>query len=159
MNIHQKYRSEKLDDIFCYFMKTILRLEKTGIGSLPVEFEGEEPVKGFLMLSMRLLTEAEPPETTRLILQSEYDYIVQSLHPDCGKILELQLIKNLSEHMRFDENDYEYLLQTENLWQDKANAYACRTFYGNLPPKVQKRGGYDKILSHMPEEMLDLDNY
>ena len=67
MNIHQKYRSEKLDDIFCYFMKTILRLEKTGIGSLPVEFEGEEPVKGFLMLSMRLLTEAEPPETTRLI--------------------------------------------------------------------------------------------
>lgn len=159
VGVRQNYGCEDLDQIFCYFMRTVLRLQKNGVEELPVEFEGEEPVKGFLQLCTKLLIEGEPPETTELILQSEYDYVLCKYNMSLKQIMEILLIKNLSWHIHFDDNYFDYLLSTSNLWQDRANEYACRTLYANLPLEIQKREGYDKILSLLPNEMLEPDNY
>lgn len=159
MSVRQKYGCEELDSIFCYFMRTVLRLQKSGVEDLPVEFEGEEPVRGFLKLCVEMLIGGEPPETTELILQSEYDYVLCKYKPGMKQIMEMRLIKNLSWHIHFDDNYFDYLISTSNLWQDKANEYACRTFYANLPLEIQKREGYDKTLRLLPDEMLELDNY
>lgn len=160
MSMRNQYGSELLDDIFIYFMRTALRLQKSGVEHLPVTFDGPEPVRQYLALAMDLLTGGEPPAVTGLILQTQYDRMLASPTQDMRLIPALRLIKELSEHIHFDACPFTYLLETANLWQEKANEFACRTFYVNLPPQLQKSGGYDAILAPLAARgMLEPDNY
>lgn len=158
MNLRETYGSEELDGIFMYFMRTALRLQKTGVEDLPIPFEGREPVKNFLELAVKLLIEGATPSDTDLILQTEYNFLL-STHPDKSILLALHLIKTLSEHMHYDRNCFDYLLTTSNLWQDRANQYAYQTFFPNLAEDVQKRIGYDQVRAHLPEEMIKPEDY
>lgn len=157
MDMRQRYGNPELDQIFCYFMRTALRIQKSGVEELPIAFDAEEPVKRYMRLAMELLIDGQCPEISNLILQSEYDDILKSFDLSLSQIMQLQLIKDISQHIHYDKDCFAYLLSTSGLWQDKANEYATKTFYGNLPS--EKYYQEKEILKYIPEEMLELDNF
>lgn len=65
-----------------------------------------------------------------MILQTEYDDILKSFDLRLSQIMQLQLIKEISQHIHYDKDCFAYLLSTSGLWQDKANEYATKPFMG-----------------------------
>lgn len=159
-NVRKDYGSENLDRIFRYFMRTVLRMEKRGLLALPVENDLQgEPLRSYLDLAMTLFVDAQPQQVVRPILESQYDFIVTNSGLPAGKAMEMWLIRELSLHIHFDPDPYDFLLRTSNLWGDLAEQFACLTFYPNLPADVQRLYGLDQAVEHIPAEMLRLEDY
>ncbi|MCM1542911.1 MAG: hypothetical protein NC121_16855 [Blautia sp.] len=153
------YDNDILDEVLCCFMKTILNLQETGIENLPVENRLPEPARSYMDLAIRILMDGQPPETSQLILQSEYDVLLNREKPDLETVISLQMIKELSCHIHFDQDYYEYLLSTVNLWGNRVFEYASLTFYPNLPVEIRRKYGIDDLIRHIPREMLRLEDY
>lgn len=153
------YDTETLDGVLCYFMRTILHLQESGIENLPVENDLPEPVRSYLDLAMDLLINGQPYEISQLILESEYDVLLHHGKADIETVMCLRMIKELSCHIRFDKDYYGYLLSTWNLWGNRALGYAAWTFYPNLPAPVREKYGIDEMIKDIPREMLRLDDF
>ena len=146
-SIKKKYGSQTLDKIICYFMRTILHLQNTGIEDLPLRNELEEPIKSFLDVAVDL------------ILDSEYDVLLSEKQINMEIVLCLQFIKELSWHIHFDKDYYGYLLSTDNLWGNDVFEYASRTFYPNLPEEIKDKYRISDLIKYIPPEMFRLEDY
>lgn len=158
-SIRSKYSNDTLDAVLCYFMRTILHIQETGIEKLPLENDLPEPVRSYMDIAIELLIDGQPPEPSRIILESEYDVLLNREKPDIETVMCLQMIKELSCHIHFDEDYYGYLFSTVNLWGNRVFEYASVTFYPNLPADIRKKYGIDDLIKHMPREMFRLDDY
>lgn len=159
-NVRTEFGGEALDQIFRYFMRTVLRMEKKGPLALPVENDLQvEPVRSYLDLAVRMITDAQPQEVARPILESQYDFILghSQLSPEIA--LQMWLVRELSLHIHYDRDPYEFLFHTGNLWGNLAEEFACRTFYPNMPAEWQKKYGVDQVLRNIPEGFLRLEDY
>ncbi|MDE7043889.1 MAG: hypothetical protein K2O97_02540, partial [Acetatifactor sp.] len=90
------YDSETLDAVLCYFMRTIQHLQESGVEKLPLENDLPEPVRSYMDIAIGLLTDGQPPETSRLILESEYDVLLNRTEADIDTVMCLQVIRELS---------------------------------------------------------------
>ncbi len=154
------YDSDILDQVLCCFMRTILRLQESGVEKLPVENHLPEPLKSYMKAAMGLFTGGEPPEITRIILEAEYDVLLHNLPGvDIETVMGLQMIKELSFHIRFDDDYYRYLLDTCNLWGNTALEYACLTFYPKLPDEIREKYGVNDLIRFVPREKMRLEDY
>lgn len=157
--IKQRYSSEVLDEIVCYFMKTILRLQNSGIEKLPIENQFEQPIKKYLQLAVELIIDGQPIEISDLILDTEYDVILASGNIDTNTLLVLRTIKELSKHIHYDNDYYGYIISTDNLWGNKVFEYAAKTFYPNVPDEFKEKYGINELTKNIPQEMFQLENY
>lgn len=151
--------NEELDNIICYFMRTILHLQNTGIENLPIAGDFAEPIKSFISLAIDMITDGQPPEIARLILEAEYDVILSSGQVNRETALNLHVIKELSYHIHYDENYYDYLLSLSNLWGNTACRYASLTFYPNLPDEVKEKHQIYNLIKYIPQEMFKPNDY
>lgn len=158
-SIRNRYSSQILDEILCYFMKTILQLQNNGIVNLPLRNSFTEPIRYYIELAIELIMDAQPVEISELILEAEYDVILERGGVDAKTVLSLQMIKELSKHIHYDEDYYEYILSTSNLWGNKVSEYASRTFYPNLPDEVKEKYGINDLIKYVPQEMFRLGDY
>ncbi len=158
-SIKNRYGNETSDRIFRYFMRVILHLQNSGIEKLPLENDFEEPLKSFLDIAVDLLIDGQPPQIADLILNAEYDAIVSGSRVCVKTAMGLRLIKELSWHIHYDRDYYEYLLSTENLWGNEVFEYASRTFYPNLPEEVKEKYKIYDLIKYMPKEAFRLDDY
>lgn len=159
-NIRTEFGSENLDKIFRYFMRTILHIEKTGILALPVENDlAGEAQRSYLDLALRMITDAQPEEVARPILESQYNFILNntSLPPEAA--MEMWFIRELSLHIHYDKDPSEFLLRSGNLWGRLAEEFACRTFYPNFDEEWQKMHYVDDVMAHIPKELLRPEDY
>lgn len=159
MSVRSRYSNDTLDEVFCYFMRTILHFQETGIEKLPLENHLPEPLGSYMDIAMELMIDGQPPEPSRIILESEYDVLLHHGKPDIETVMCLQLIKELSCHIHFDEDSYGYLLSTCNLWGNRTMEYAAVTFYPNLPGEIRQKYHIDDLIKYMPREMFRLDDY
>ena len=157
--IKNRYHSKSFDELICYFMRTILHLQNTGIEKLPLNNNFEEPIKSFLELSIELIIDGQPPEISALILDAEYDVILNHNRITKETALNLQMIKKLSQHIHYDEDYYKCILDTCNLWGNEVFEYAARTFYPNLPTEIKDKYQIHELIKHIPDEMLRLSDY
>lgn len=157
--IKQRYSNEVLDEIVCYFMKTILRLQNSGIEKLPIENQFEQPVKNYLELAVELIIDGQPVEISDLILDTEYDTILVSDDTDVNTLLVLRMIKELSKHIHYDNDYYGYILSTSNLWGNKVVEYAAKTFYPNISNEFKEKYGINELIKYIPQELFQLDDY
>lgn len=146
-SIRSKYGSKTLDKVICHFMRTILHIQKMGVENLPLENDLEEPLRSFLDIAIDLIIDGQPPEIAKLILDSEYDIILNNRQVDVETVLCLQFIKELSWHIHYDKDCYAYLLSTDNLWENDAFEYASRTFYPNLPEEIKERYHMSELIT------------
>ena len=153
------YDSEHLDQIICYFMRTILHLQASGIENLPLENNLADPWNGFLDIAMETFLACPSPEIARLVLESEYDKVLHCEQVSKEVIMGLQLIKEFTWHIHYDKDFYSYLLSTENIWGNCALEYAALTFYPNLPDNVKEKHHIFELIQHIPETMLRLNDY
>lgn len=159
-NVRKEFGSENLDKILRYFMRTVIRMEKSGMLSLPVENDLKgEPLRSYLELCMRFVTDAQPEEVSRPILESQYDFILNNSKLPPETALEMWICRELSLHIHYDRDPYEFIFHTGNLWGDLANEFACRTFYPNMPAEMQEKYGVDEIVKHIPEGLLRPEDY
>lgn len=154
-----RYDNESLDNIICYFMRTILHLQNTGIERLPLENHFAEPYKSFTDVAVELITGGQPPEISRLILESKYDEIISRGEITAETALGLQLIKELSWHIHYDEDYYCYLLSIDNLWGNTALKYASFTFYPNLPEDIKEKYRISDLIKYIPQEKFKTEDY
>lgn len=159
--IKERYSSKVLNDIVLYFMKTILNLQKKGIEDLPLKSNFKEPIQTYLQLAMELLIDGQSPEISELILNAEYRVaFVQSKDQNSTELaLGLQMIKELSQHIHYDEDYYAYLLSTCNLWGNEVFEYASMTFYPNLPKEIKNKYHIDDVMKYIPPELFKLNDY
>ena len=157
--IKQRYSSEVLDETICYFMKTILRLQNSGIEKLPIENQFEKPIKNYLQLAVELIIDGQPIEISDLILDTEYDVILASRNVGTNTLLVLRTIKELSKHIHYDNDYYGYIISTTNLWGNKVFEYAAKTFYPNVPDEFKEKYGINELIKNIPQEMFQLENY
>jgi len=158
-SIKDRYSNPILDEVVCYFMKTILQLQENGIENLPLRHSFTEPIKNYLELAIELLMDGQPLEVSELILCAEYDVILKRDDVDVQTLLNLQMIQELSSHIHYDDDYYGYILSTGNLWGNKVWEYASRTFYPNLPEEVKERYQINDLIKYMPQEMFRLNDY
>lgn len=159
-SIRELYSNEYRDKIIIYFMKTILNLQTSGIEKLPVENNFLEPIRTYLELAVELIIDAQPKEMSELILTSEYDFLVKNEELAKEDIFNLQLIKEISLHIHYDDDYYGYILMLVNIWGNLVSEYAVKTFYPNLPKEVKKKYSYiEELMKHVPKEMICFDNY
>lgn len=159
-NVKLEFGGEALDRIFRYFMRTILRIEKKGMLGLPAENDLQvEPVRSYLDLAVRMITDAQPEEVARPILESQYDFILNhsQLSPEIA--MQMWLVRELSLHIHYDRDPSEFLLRTCNLWGDLAGEFAYLTYYPNFPIDWQKEHGVHEAVEHIPQDRLRLDDY
>lgn len=157
--LREDYGNEDIDELLCYFMKTVLRIQKYGGARIPIDVTFQEPINTYLEIAINLMEYAQPIEITELVLQIEYEQIFLNYKLTKTQITLLVLIKELSKHIRFDENRTDFLLSTSNIWNHKANTYATKTLYCNLPLEIQKREGLDSILKNIPKSFLEPNNF
>ena len=155
----KKYANKNLDKIICYFMRTILNLQESGIEKFPLENPLEEPLKSYLELAIELMIDGQPKEISELILSAEYDCLIQNKNLDVNTTLCLKIIKELSWHIHYDEDYYEYILSLENIWGNEVFEYASLTFYPNLPNSAKEKYKIDDLIKHIPQDKFQLDNY
>lgn len=123
------YDNENLDKVFCYFMRVILHLQKSGVEDLPLENNLPSPYKPFLETAMEIFLRSPSPELARLILEAEYDIFLSNKATTSNKtitreeVLGLQIIKELAWHIHYDDDYYGYLLSIENIWGNAAVEY------------------------------------
>ena len=153
------YDSDNLDKIFCYFMRVILHLQKTGVADLPLENNLPSPYKPFLDTAMNIFLRAPLPELAHLILETEYDIFLRNKEITQEEVLGLQIIKELAWHIHYDDDYYGYLLSIEDIWGNAAMEYASLTFYPNLPEEVKCKYHVKELIEHIPSSMFQLDNY
>jgi len=158
-SIKSRYSNEVLDRIFRYFMRMILHLQESGIEKLPLENDFQEPLKSFIDVAVDLIIDGQPPEISDLILNAEYDAVLSDGRVSVKTAMGLRLIKELSWHIHFDKDYYEYLLSTVNLWGNEVFEYASRTFYPNLPEEVKEKYQIYALIKYMPKEAFRLDDY
>ncbi|MDE6738923.1 MAG: hypothetical protein K2K07_07505 [Lachnospiraceae bacterium] len=158
-SIKQRYQSNVMDDIILYFMRTILHFEKSGIEDLPLEQSFPKPINDFLNLAMELIIDGQPPEVSTLILDTEYDMILHKEDITSEIVLGLRMVRELSWHIHYDEDSYEYIFMTENLWGNRVSEYAARTFYPNLPDAIKDKYQIHDLIKYMPQEMFKLEDY
>ncbi len=158
-SIKQRYQSNVSDDIILYFMRTILHLQKSGIEDLPLEQSFPKPINDFLNLAMELIIDGQPSEVSTLILDTEYDMILHKEEITSEIVLGLRMIRELSWHIHYDEDYYEYIFMTENLWGNRVSEYAARTFYPNLPDEIKDKYHIHDLIKYMPPEMFKLEDY
>ena len=158
-SIKQRYQSNVSDDIILYFMRTILHLQKSGIEDLPLEQSFPEPIKSFLNLAIELIIDGQPPKVSTLILDTEYDMILHKEQVTSEIVLGLRMIRELSWHLHYDEDCYEYIFMTDNLWGNRVSEYAARTFYPNLPDVIKDKYHIHDLIKYMPQEMFKLGDY
>lgn len=108
---------------------------------------------------MRVFLDSPCPELARLILDAEYDAAVSRRQVSTETALGLQLIKEFTWHIHYDEEYYSYLLSTENIWGNTALEYANLTFYPNLPEEIQCKHRIHDLIAIIPENMFRLDDY
>lgn len=150
----------ELDEIVCYFMRTILNREKSGIINLPLDNPlTDEPARSFLDQCIDIYCQACVSELAALLLDTEYDAVLSRGPLTAQQILSLRVIKELTWHSYYDQDPYTYLNTTESLWGQKAMEYSWRTYYPNLPPEAIKKLHVEHELAAFPKEMLQLDNY
>lgn len=164
MNIRGSKRDNPdLDQIICYFMRTVLHIEKSGLADLPLENTVEkEPYRSFLDRCMGIFCQCNPPELTQLLLGAEYDALLSQGPLTAEQTLGLRAIKELCWHVYYDREGGPcgYLDSTGNLWGQQANQYAWWTYYPNLPEDVRKELHVsEEALAMIPREMLRLDDY
>lgn len=75
-------------------------------------------------------------EVSSLVLSAEYDTIIKNNDINTSKALQLQLIKELSQHIHYDNDYYGYILSLSNLWGNEISCYVTKTFYPNMPDMV-----------------------
>lgn len=156
------YDSDNLDRIICYFMRTILHLQASGVKDLPLENNLSEPWHTFLDTVMKIFLESPAPEIARLVLESEY---VTALHHEQSEqistelIMGFQLIKEFAWHIHYDKDYYSYFLSTENLWGNDAIQFATLTFYPNLPNDIKEKYHISELIQYVPKTMFQLNNY
>lgn len=148
-----------LDEIICYFMRTILHLQKNGLLDLPLEDNLNEPYHSFLDKCTDILCQSLVPELAQLLLDAEYDVVLSRDPLTAEQALNLRTIKELTWHIYYDKDYYTYLDTTEGLWGQKAMQYAWRTYYPNLPPDIIQKLHWEELLAGFPEEMRQLDDY
>ncbi|MCM1162110.1 MAG: hypothetical protein NC412_12920 [Roseburia sp.] len=153
------YDSDSLDQIICYFMRTILHLQTSGVENLPLENNLAEPWNGFLDIAMEVFLACPPPEIARLVLESEYDTALHCRQISTEVVIGLQLIKEFVWHIHYDKDYYSYLLSTENIWGHCAIEYATLTFYPNLPDNIKEEYHIFELIQHVPETMFRLNDY
>lgn len=153
------YDNENLDKIICYFMKTILHLQKSGIENLPLENNLPIPYKPFLDTAMRIFLHSPSPELAHLILNAEYDALLNNELTSLEIIMGLQVIKELAWHIHYDKDYYNYLLSLENIWGNIAIEYATFTFYPNLPEEIKHKYHIHELIKYVPNNMFRLDDY
>lgn len=153
------YDNDTLDAVLCYFMRTVLHLQETGVEKLPLEHSLPEPVAAYMDIAMELLTGGTPPEISEIILEAEHDVLVSRGEMDIDTAVCLRTIREVSCHIRFDEDCYGYLLNTCNLWGNRALEYASRTFYPRLPEEIREKYGIDALIRYVPPEMFRLEDY
>ena len=160
MNVRTQYGGGNLDRIFRYFMRTILRMEKSSLLALPVKNDLEgEPLRSYLDLAMRLFTDAQPEAVCRPILESQYNFILANSKLDADMALQMWLVMELSLHIHYDQDPCEFLFGTGNLWGNLAEEFATRTFYPNMGEEWQKKYGVDQVMKHVPERFLRPEDY
>ena len=72
--------------------------KKTGgniIEKLPLENNFEEPLKSFIDIAVGLIIDGQPPETASLILDAEYDVILNTGAVSVKTAMSLRLIKTI----------------------------------------------------------------
>ncbi|MCM1190736.1 MAG: hypothetical protein NC541_15785, partial [bacterium] len=153
------YDTDNIDQIVCYFMRTVLHLQTAGVENLPLKSNFAEPWNTFLAASMKVFLASPSPELARLILESEYDAALQQGPLTQETILGLLLIKEFAWHIHYDADYYSYLLSTDSLWGNRALKYAALTFYPNLPENIRKKYGIDALLRPIPKDMFRPDQY
>ncbi len=153
------YDNENLDKVFCYFMRVILHLQKSGVEDLPLENNLPVPYKTFLDTAMEIFLSSPLSELARLILESEYDAFLSNNEITPEEILGLQVIKELTWHIHYDDDYYEYLLSIENIWGNAAGEYASLTFYPNLPEEIKCKYHIKELIGHIPSDRFQLDHY
>lgn len=153
------YDNEHLDQIVCYFMRTVLRLQRSGIKDLPLKNDLEEPYRSFLDTAMHLFFHSLRPELCHLLLDAEYDAFLNKGVFSAEEILGLRVIKEFAGHIPYDEDYYGCLLSTESLWGNTALQYAAFTFYPNLPEEIKDKYHIHELIQHIPESKLRLDDY
>lgn len=158
-SIKSRYSNEVLDRIFRYFMRTVLHLQNSGIEKLPLENDFEEPLKSFMDIAVDLIIDGQPPEISRLVLNAEYDAVLSETAVSVETAMGLRLIKELSWHIHYDKDYYEYLLSTVNLWGNEVFEYASRTFYPNLPEEMKEKYQIHDLIKYMPREAFRLDDF
>lgn len=159
-NVRTEFGSEELDKIFRYFMRTVLRMEKKGVTALPAKNDlPSEPLGSYLDLAVRMIMDAQPEETARLILESQYDFILSHSQLSADIAMKMWLIRELSLHIHYDRDPSEFLLGTGNLWGDLAGKFACQTFYPNMPVEWQISHGVRDIVEHLPLDFQQLNDY
>lgn len=159
-SVRQEFGCEELDRILIYFMRTVIRMEKSGMLALPVENDIKaEPLGSYLELCMRFMTDAQPEGAARPILESQYDFILRNSKLSKETALEMWLVRELSLHIHYDRDPYEFLFHTGNLWGDAAEEFACRTFYPNMPEDMREKYGVNEVLKHIPKGLLRPEDY
>ena len=159
VSIKSRYGNEILDRIFRYFMRIVLHMQSSGIEKLPLENNFEEPLKSFIDIAVGLIIDGQPPEIASLILDAEYDVILNTGAVSVKTAMSLRLIKELSLHIHYDEDYYSYLLSTDNLWGNEVSEYVSRTFYPNLPEEIKEKYKIHDLIKYMPKEAFRLDDY
>ncbi len=157
--MRDRYVDATVEKLIIYFMKTILRLQESGIERLPLENKFSEPIKGFLDLAMELMIGGEPEETAELALKSEYDFILKNFDCDVRTILCLNIIQKLSCHIHYDKDYYGYILSIGNLWGNSVFVYASQTFYINMPEECKEKYSINDLIKYIPKELLRPDDY
>lgn len=153
------YDNAELDGVIRYFMRTILHLQKAGMADLPLELDLREPLKSYLSKAMKLLIGGASMELSQLILNAEYDAIVSSEPVNVETALSLRLIKELSLHIHFDDDNCGYLFSTAELWGNAALEYASMTFYPNLPAEIGEKYHIPELIAYIPQDRFRLNDY
>lgn len=155
--------TSELDQIICYFMRTVLHIQDTGLADLPLKNPLEqEPCRSFLDRCMDIFCQGQPPQLSKLLLDAEYGALVSRTPLTPEQTLSLRAVKELCWHIYYDRDGglYGYLEHIGNLWGSQARTYAWRTYYPNLPESVRKELHVDEnALEMIPREMLRLDDY
>lgn len=152
----------ELDQIFLYFMRTALHLQKTGIVNLPLDNPLErEPLRAFLDESVDVLLRCLPPELGRMVLESKRESILSQGPLTAEDALRLRFIQELALSLQNRDLDlfYRFFLSTQEWWGVPAMEYAALTFYPNLPAEVRERYHIENPIEEMQPEALRPDDY
>ena len=152
----------ELDQIFIYFMRTALRIQKEGIVRLPLPNPLErEPLRCFLDDAVNALLNCLPPQLGRMVLESQREALLSQGPLTAEDVLRLRFIQELALSLqgRDMEDFYSLFLSTQEWWGQAAMEYAALTFYPKLSPEVRERHCVENPIETMAPERLQPDHY
>lgn len=152
----------ELDQIFIYFMRTALRIQKEGIVRLPLPNPLErQPLRAFLDDAVNTLLNCLPPQLGRMVLESQREALLSQGPLTPEDVLRLRFIQELALSLQNRDLDlfYRFFLSTQEWWGVPAMEYAALTFYPNLPAEVRERYHIENPIEEMQPEALRPDDY